>query len=114
MSKSVCLLQSLKRTLRSHEAWDIFPEVGPFQNMEHQVLRLHFNIHTDTAFKHVWSYALSHGNPSSNPDHSVMSQVFMGHSPTGWAHLRLACVWFCLSAVCEREFRALLLVDTDL
>ena len=62
----------------------------------------------------VWSYALSHGNPSSNPDHSVMSQVFMGHSPTGWAHLRLACVWFCLSAVCEREFRALLLVDTDL
>ena len=53
MSKSVCLLQSLKRTLRSHEAWDIFPEVGPFQNMEHQVLRLHFNIHTDTALKHV-------------------------------------------------------------
>jgi hypothetical protein len=32
---------------------NFFPEVGPFWNLEHQLFRLHFNIHTDAASKSV-------------------------------------------------------------
>ena len=43
--------------------------------------------HTGTGILH----GLSGENLSDN------IAVFMGHSPTGWAHLHLARVWFCLS-----------------
>ena len=36
-----------------------------------------------------------HGLSGENLSDNIA--VFMGHSPTGWAHLHLARVWFCLS-----------------
>ena len=53
MSKTGCFIHSLKCIFSSHKVWDLFLEVGPFQNMEHQVFRLCFNIQTETDSKSV-------------------------------------------------------------
>jgi hypothetical protein len=48
MSKSRCFIHKLKSSSSSHKAWDTFPGVGPWHNMEHQFFRLRFNIQTET------------------------------------------------------------------
>ena len=59
MSKSSCFIHILINNFSSHKSWDFFPEVGPFQNKEHQVFRLCFNIQTDTPSKSIKNWKSS-------------------------------------------------------
>ena len=49
--QKLCSIHKLKSISSSHEAWHIFPEVGPWWNMKHQIFRLHFNIQTEAVWK---------------------------------------------------------------